>query len=354
MSPLERRCRLLMRAYPAGYRRERGEEIIATLLEATPQGRRRPLARDARALIIGGLRARAAQHRSLTTAVNLRLAVLAGVCIYLGLDATADLHRFVAGQVDRALPASALGSYGWPALLAGLLTAVAVGVPWLTRRPFAVAASLAAAAATSYGFSYYETTSHLVTQLVCLAAVVALTGGTEHRSPAWLWLIGTVVAALALPGLLPAVTITSHWWEIIASSWVNIALGADLGVAAAAVAWVAIDARPLAAVATYLLLWLVPPMLNKLAAGTDNWYAEPALLVVAAIAALAVWQLRRQSLRPGQAAQQRSARRLMDSAGACPLTGVPARDIAKPLVDEALLAPYCNGRPLPHLTQQLL
>ena len=30
MSPLERRCRLLMRAYPAGYRRERGDEIIAT------------------------------------------------------------------------------------------------------------------------------------------------------------------------------------------------------------------------------------------------------------------------------------------------------------------------------------
>jgi hypothetical protein len=44
MSPLERRCMLLMRAYPAGYRRERGDEIIATLLEATPQGRGRPLA----------------------------------------------------------------------------------------------------------------------------------------------------------------------------------------------------------------------------------------------------------------------------------------------------------------------
>jgi len=132
MSPLERRCRLLMRAYPAGYRRERGDEIIATLLEATPEGRRRPLARDMRALIMGGLRARAAQHRGLTTAVNLRLAVMAGVCIYLGTVAEGDLDRFVAGEVDRAVPA--LGSSGWPVLPTGLLMAVVVAVAWLARR----------------------------------------------------------------------------------------------------------------------------------------------------------------------------------------------------------------------------
>lgn len=294
MSPLERRCRLLMRAYPAGYRRERGDEIIATLLEATPEGRRRPLARDMRALIMGGLRARAAQHRGLTTAVNLRLAVMAGVCIYLGMAAAGDLDSFVTGELDRAVPT--LGSSGWPVLLAGLLMAVVVAVAWLARRPFAIAASLAAAAAASYGFSHGQTTSYLVTQLVCLAAVVALTGGIEHRSPAWLWLIGTVVAALVLPGFLPVITITYRWWEIIA-------LGVYLGVIVVAMAWVAIDARPLVAVATYLLLWLAPLMLNNLAAGIGNWFDDPALLVAAAIAALAVWRLRRQSRRPGQAAQ---------------------------------------------------
>jgi hypothetical protein len=36
---LERRARWLLRAYPAAYRADRGEEIIGTLLEAVPPGR---------------------------------------------------------------------------------------------------------------------------------------------------------------------------------------------------------------------------------------------------------------------------------------------------------------------------
>jgi hypothetical protein len=44
MSKLERRCRLLLTAYPAEYRRERGEEILGTLLETTLLGRNWPRA----------------------------------------------------------------------------------------------------------------------------------------------------------------------------------------------------------------------------------------------------------------------------------------------------------------------
>jgi hypothetical protein len=51
MSRLERRCELLLRAYPATYRKARGEEIIGTLLEATPPERSWPLLRDIRGLI---------------------------------------------------------------------------------------------------------------------------------------------------------------------------------------------------------------------------------------------------------------------------------------------------------------
>jgi hypothetical protein len=58
VTPLERRCRLLLRAYPAWYRRKRAEEMLGTLLEASPPGRRWPSFRDARALVIGGLRVR--------------------------------------------------------------------------------------------------------------------------------------------------------------------------------------------------------------------------------------------------------------------------------------------------------
>jgi hypothetical protein len=58
VTSLERRCRRLLRAYPAWYRRGRGEEMLGTLLEASPPGRRWPSFRDTRALITGGLRVR--------------------------------------------------------------------------------------------------------------------------------------------------------------------------------------------------------------------------------------------------------------------------------------------------------
>jgi hypothetical protein len=57
VSALERRCRWL-RAYPAWYRRDRGGEMLGTLLEASPPGARWPSFRDARALVIGGARVR--------------------------------------------------------------------------------------------------------------------------------------------------------------------------------------------------------------------------------------------------------------------------------------------------------
>ena len=76
MTTLERRCRVQLRLYPPEYRRERAEEIIGTLLEGTPEGRSWPLARDLRSLVIGGVQARAALNRQLTTAANLRIATL--------------------------------------------------------------------------------------------------------------------------------------------------------------------------------------------------------------------------------------------------------------------------------------
>jgi hypothetical protein len=58
VTPLERHCRWLLRAYPAWYRRERAGEMLGTLLEASQPGREWPSVRDARALAIGGLRVR--------------------------------------------------------------------------------------------------------------------------------------------------------------------------------------------------------------------------------------------------------------------------------------------------------
>ncbi|GAA4445102.1 hypothetical protein GCM10023170_023500 [Phytohabitans houttuyneae] len=62
-SALERAYRRLLLAYPRRYRRERGTEILTTLLDAARPGQRRPAARDALDLVLGGLRRRLAVPR---------------------------------------------------------------------------------------------------------------------------------------------------------------------------------------------------------------------------------------------------------------------------------------------------
>jgi hypothetical protein len=292
MSPLERRCRLLMRAYPAAYRRERADEILATLLEATPEGRRRPLLRDMRALVVGGLRARAAQNRRYPASVNLRLAVLAGICIYLGAVAAGDLDTYLYSELEHGVPM--VGRLGWPALLAGLLIGAVVVLTWLAPRVGVLAAAVPAAAAAGYAGVSAGELAFVVTQLACLAAVAALTvRGLERRSPAWLWLVGAVVVTQLLPGYLQY--IPGLWFP-----WLYMAPGTELGLLVVAIAWVAVDARLLVAIAAYFVLMSLPPMLENLAWGVGDWFANPYLAVAAAIGAVAVWRLRRQSLRPGQ------------------------------------------------------
>jgi len=55
---LLRRYRRLMLSYPRHYRRYRGEEMLAALLDATPPGRDRPTWREGVGLVVGGLRRR--------------------------------------------------------------------------------------------------------------------------------------------------------------------------------------------------------------------------------------------------------------------------------------------------------
>ena len=108
MTGLERAYRWLLYAYPAWYRRERGDEMLDTLLGAAPHGRTWISLRDSAALILGGLRVRAGQNRRLTTAANLRLAVLFGVALWLSETIASDLG-FAALQWLHAVPAGRSG-----------------------------------------------------------------------------------------------------------------------------------------------------------------------------------------------------------------------------------------------------
>lgn len=190
MSPLERRCRLLLRPYPAACRRDRGEEILGTLLEITPAGRSWPRARDARSLTFAGLRERAAHNTRVTTAANVRTAALIGVAAYLAFSIAGYLSVLILSELETGqaeLSPATAGEIVVASFLAGTVV-----LAWVSRRRILVlAGAVPAAAAVCYAGPWRPwLIGGIVTLLICLAALTVLAGGTERPSRRWLWLIG--------------------------------------------------------------------------------------------------------------------------------------------------------------------
>jgi hypothetical protein len=234
----ERGYRRLLRAYPAWYRRERGEEIVDTLLAAAPHGRTWPSLRDGGALILGGLRVRAGQNRRLTTAVNLRLAVLFGVALWLTARASFDLAFAGLGWLHWIPP----GQRSAYAAVTGLVMLAAVGAAWFAPRPGVAAVSLIAVAAMSLiavATDAYPWQGQwwLLGEPAMLAALALLALGKERMPRCWLWLLGAEIFAqvLTVYGMF-------HAPPFFLSPWLN-----DfpwLVILAAVVLWVVVDARP--------------------------------------------------------------------------------------------------------------
>ena len=132
---LERRYARLLLLYPAGYRRSRGTELLATLLESTPDGRSRPALREVGPLVLGALRAHAGRRH------NLRLTWLATVHAAVVMLLLTDVLR---GAVDIAMAvgllllSAALQPFFFlfqaDAMAAGVTTAGATTVGATTRR----------------------------------------------------------------------------------------------------------------------------------------------------------------------------------------------------------------------------
>lgn len=291
MSKLERRCRLLLTVYPAEYRRERGEEILGTLLEATPQGRGWPRARDVRALITGGLRARAAANRRLSTAADIRLGVLLGVAWVLSAFAVGFLLDFAISSAGVATARETAAS-GWWELLAGVLIAAAVTCAWRGRRRLLVACALLAAAAViwllvhqpAYAIGGYVFTAMPAGAagglLLCLAALILLARRAERPARSWLWLIGLVVAD-SLLGLMPGSLLLS---------WLRPVLLLTMFIVP--IAWSAVDARPALGLATYLAVEIVTILGDRIGlSGVAGMWPLYAILLT--VGGLALWRLHR-------------------------------------------------------------
>lgn len=274
MTKLERRCRLLMRAYPAQYRRERGEEMLGTLLDTTPPGRTWPLPRDVGALLAGGLSARGAAQRRLSLRANLRISVYAGVAIYLGFVATG-------GIVSMTGPSWS----GWPYLATIALIALTVVLAAAdSRRTVVLAGALPAAAVAIYaaaGPRHDLDFQSAATFVTCLAILVAVAGRDARPARWWFWPVGLVAFA-------PLLFLLGYGLGSALNDWLLVVIGTI------SLAWILVDARPaIAACMLVLVVWL-PVAAQNLDFGASAGVLWPSAIPIA-VAALAAWRLSRQS-----------------------------------------------------------
>jgi hypothetical protein len=251
MTGLERAYRWLLYAYPAWYRRERGDEMLDTLLGAAPHGRTWLSLRDSAALILGGLRVRAGQNRRLTTAANLRLAVLFGVALWLSETIASDLG-FAALQWLHAVPAGRSGYL----VLSGLAILAAAGAAWLAPRPVVVVVALAAAAVCAYSS---QSPWWLLGEPAMLVALALLARGTERMPRSWLWLFGIVIVGQILTFLIEFGLGSPNY---LTSQLLN---NLPLMLVAAVVLWAFVDARPAIAVGICVALGRAIPF-------ATGWY----------------------------------------------------------------------------------
>jgi len=282
MTALERRYRRLLRAYPARYRRERGQEILSTLLEGTSQDRRWPTMRDGRALLAGGMRVRCGLNQRLPMAAHLRMAALLGVTLmllWLAAFDTDDLIRFWRhwhGAWPGAGHEVAYLALTWVVLLAAYLA---------PRRLVAAASWVTAMLWLWWDGDHGEG----LLAAILLIALASLALGKQRVPRLWLCVPGAMLAA-HLPQSLVI-------WGIWGSP--NVVAGLPLGIVlwwavlGCVVLWIGFDPRPAIGVALYVVFVVVdaagPFSLQPQLSWQMASYAAGATIV----AAIAIWQLYR-------------------------------------------------------------
>lgn len=219
---LEITYRRLLRAYPKGYRRTRGAEIIGTLMEAAGPGQRRPTAREATALVLRGLQARAGANLPGSAGRAwfgaLRLAALL-LLAYATAGGLAETGRVIPHVLTLGLDYPPELIYPLGTVIAALaLIAVAAGryVLGLLATLGALAASLAALYLGMVAIDYFSderfyppldfvwaraVTDPTLWPLPLAALLVAPL--IRWRAPgtrrSWAWLLAVPVAAVLLP-----------------------------------------------------------------------------------------------------------------------------------------------------------
>lgn len=306
MSRLERRARLLLRAYPPQYRADRGEEILGTLLEASAEGARRPGLRDSWSILAGGIRARGDRNRAAGLAASLRLAVIVGMALYLAKVAGSwlDSANLRAHLVIVRAPTGSWSQYAhglhwsplvlWYSLGAIALLAANVGA-WAGLRFLTIPAAFAAivlqawalsggpssvlAAISSHAFDLAVLTS-LLPVVASLVVLVVLTRRTGRPPLTWLALPALPVVLFAVQQVVTGGKAGFQlMFELPTAATVNaeslsvVALLAGI----AALAWAITDTRPALGVGLFLAVTELAPLGTTLQTERNMRWSLPAL-----------------------------------------------------------------------------
>jgi hypothetical protein len=245
MTALERRYSRLLRAYPSAYRAERGDEILDTLMAAAPHDRTWPTFRDARTLVLGGLRVRAAQDHRLSRMANLRLATMLGIAMFLAFSSAPMLIETQVGS-----SAATTWSVEWASVLVRPIPMAVVVAAFYIRRRLAVltltTTSLTAAAAAAVIDASIAEVSALTAVLVLTFAALAM--GRDRMPRSWLWLVGVAVGHAYLWLIAPDVDTASGLLSI-ATGWPGFVIAGAI--------WIAVDARLAMAITVALSILVV-------------------------------------------------------------------------------------------------
>ncbi len=314
MSGLERHGRWLLRAYPASYRAERGDEMLTTLAETVPPGRAWPGWREAGALVLGGLRVRTLQNHRLTTTANLRLSIMLALAVgiallgsgstrYPGLYLNPNSLIMLRGGPPPSVTWAQVQLGGlWPIAGVFALTACVPVVIWIARRPVAVALLLAAAVAAPFAENAvgYEALSSgqalaewLSPSLLLLALAAVTATGTDRPPRAWLWWYALPCAWIVAERVAEILPVADGRALFDLPLFPAFILGA--------ISWVVVDARLALALALLLGLLGVTSAAGDLGPELPGWQVDLRVAAVyvgvgLVLAAPALLRMRRQAV----------------------------------------------------------
>jgi hypothetical protein len=247
---LERRYRQLLRSYPQVWRRERGEELLGTLMELSQPGQRWPKPREARSLLLSGIRARAGVDQLQSSAQAWRDSTRSALILMLALQVIVQVWLTVISNGDRNGSPVSWQLIGEPAVTCAVAGGAALILLAGRNRLGIALALLTPLPAVLPPFTNTWDNIFVFAVATWWLPIIGLAVPLLRRPPApgpWRW-------QLAMPLLVLGSTL------LPLSGFLLVALAAILLLLAACVAWGAvIDPRP--AIALGLLFLVAIPQL---------------------------------------------------------------------------------------------